>query len=74
MLADLLSLPASERRPLPNRPQRKTERTLEALIPGALEIHSPELMETQPELFAQHYAEAGLIDPKSGSWLGLTAV
>ena len=32
-LADLLSLPASERHPLPNlSPQRKKERTLEALI------------------------------------------
>src|SRR4029077_10675776 len=32
-LADLLSLPASERQPLPNlSPQRKKERTLEALI------------------------------------------
>jgi class 3 adenylate cyclase len=33
LLADLLSLPASERHPLPNlSPQRKKERTLEALI------------------------------------------
>src|SRR5262249_52268968 len=33
LIADLLSLPASERRPLPNlSPQRKKERTLEALI------------------------------------------
>ena len=32
-LADLLSLPGSERHPLPNlSPQRKKERTLEALI------------------------------------------
>jgi len=35
LLADLLSLPSSERHPLPNlSPQRKKERTLEALIPG----------------------------------------
>jgi predicted ATPase len=33
LVADLLSLPASERHPLPNlSPQRKKERTLEALI------------------------------------------
>ena len=32
-LADLMSLPGSERRPLPNlNPRRKKERTLEALI------------------------------------------
>jgi hypothetical protein len=33
LFADLLSLPASEHHPLPNlSPQRKKERTLEALI------------------------------------------
>jgi len=33
LLADLMSLPASERHPLPNlSPQRKKELTLEALI------------------------------------------
>ena len=33
LIADLLSLPASDRYPLPNlSPQRKKERTLEALL------------------------------------------
>jgi hypothetical protein len=31
---------------------------LHAQIAEALETHFPELMDGQPELFAQHYAEA----------------
>jgi len=41
---------------------RSTRQQLHALIAEALESHSPEVMDTQPELFAQHYAEAGLIE------------
>jgi class 3 adenylate cyclase len=47
LLADLLSLPASERDPLPNlSPQRKKEKTLEALIRQleGLARHQPVLM------------------------------
>ena len=39
---------------------RSARQQLHAQIAEALEAHSPELMDSQPELFAQHYAEAGL--------------
>jgi predicted ATPase len=38
---------------------RSARRQLHARIAETLEAHSPELMDSQPELFAQHYAEAG---------------
>jgi class 3 adenylate cyclase/predicted ATPase len=34
----------------------------------ALEAHSPEIMENQPELLAQHYAEAGLVEKSAAYW------
>jgi class 3 adenylate cyclase len=37
-------------------------------IARALETHSPELTETQPELLAQHYAEAGLAEKSVIYW------
>jgi predicted ATPase len=37
-------------------------------IAEALEAHSPELMDTQPELFAQHYVEAGLVEKSVAFW------
>jgi predicted ATPase len=37
---------------------RGLRQALHAQIAQALETHSPELMDSQPELFAQHYAEA----------------
>jgi len=46
---------------------RSVRQQLHAQIAEALEISSPELMDTQPELFAQHYAEAGLVE-KSVAW------
>ena len=46
---------------------RGPRRRLHARIAEALTAHYPELMDSQPELFAQHYAEAGLID-KSVAW------
>ncbi len=65
-LADLLSLPASERHPLPNlSPQRKKERTLEALI-RQLEgraRHQPVVMV---------FEDAHWIDPTSRELLDLT--
>jgi predicted ATPase/DNA-binding winged helix-turn-helix (wHTH) protein/class 3 adenylate cyclase len=39
---------------------RNTRQQLHAQIANALETHSPEIIESQPELLAQHYAEAGL--------------
>jgi predicted ATPase len=47
---------------------RSTRQQLHAQIAEALEAHSPDLMDTQPELFAQHYAEAGLIEKSVAFW------
>jgi class 3 adenylate cyclase/predicted ATPase len=47
---------------------RSTRQQLHARIAGALETHSPELMNTAPELFAQHYAEAGLAEKSVFYW------
>jgi predicted ATPase len=47
---------------------RSTRQQLHAQIAEALETHSPELMDTQPELFAQHYAEAGLVEKSVAFW------
>jgi predicted ATPase len=47
---------------------RRARQQLHAQIAEALEAHSPELMDTQPELFAQHYAEAGLVDKSVVYW------
>jgi len=64
-LADLLSLPASERHPLPDlSPQRKKERTLEALI-RQLEG----LARLQPVVMI--FEDAHWIDPTSRDWLDL---
>ena len=66
LLADLLSLPASERHPLPNlSPQRKKERTLEALI-RQLEG----LARRQPVMMV--FEDAHWIDPTSRELLDLT--
>jgi predicted ATPase len=47
---------------------RTTRQQLHAQIARALEAHSPELMDSQPELFAQHYAEAGLAEKSVIYW------
>jgi class 3 adenylate cyclase/predicted ATPase len=47
---------------------RSTRQEFHAQIAQALEVHSPELMDTQPELLAQHYAEAGLVEKSAGLW------
>jgi tetratricopeptide (TPR) repeat protein len=41
---------------------------LHAQIAEALEANSPELMDLQPEILAQHYAEAGLAEKSAGFW------
>jgi predicted ATPase len=41
---------------------RDARRQLHARIAEALEADSPEIIESQPELLAQHYAEAGLVE------------
>jgi predicted ATPase len=47
---------------------RSTRQQLHAQIAEALETQSPALMDTQPELFAQHYTEAGLIEKSVACW------
>jgi predicted ATPase len=47
---------------------RSARQQLHAQIAEAFETHSPDLMDTQPELFAQHYAEAGLIEKSVAFW------
>jgi predicted ATPase len=66
LLADLMSLPGSERHPLPNlSPQRKKDRTLEALI-RQLEG----LARRQPVIMV--FEDAHWIDPTSRELLDLT--
>jgi DNA-binding winged helix-turn-helix (wHTH) protein/predicted ATPase len=47
---------------------RHARQQLHAQVAEALEAQSHELMDTQPELFAQHYAEAGLIEKSTICW------
>jgi class 3 adenylate cyclase/predicted ATPase len=47
---------------------RSTRQEMHARIAEVLEIQSPELMDAQPELFAQHYAEAGLVEKSAAFW------
>jgi predicted ATPase len=47
---------------------RNARQQLHAQIAEALETHSPELMDSQPELLAQHYAEAGLVENSLLYW------
>jgi class 3 adenylate cyclase/predicted ATPase len=47
---------------------RSARQQLHAQIAKALETQSPELMDNQPELFAQHYAEAGLVEKSVACW------
>jgi predicted ATPase/class 3 adenylate cyclase len=47
---------------------RRSRQQLHAQIAEALETRSPELMDSQPELFAQHYAEAGLVEKSVACW------
>src|SRR5262249_45181615 len=47
---------------------RSTRQQLHARIAEALETHSPELVDNQSELLAQHYAEAGLAEKSVACW------
>jgi class 3 adenylate cyclase/predicted ATPase len=47
---------------------RNVRQQLHAEIAAALEAHCPELMDSQPELFAQHYAQADLIEKSVAYW------
>jgi len=48
---------------------RNARQQLHAHIAEALEAQSPQLMDSQPELLAQHYAEAGLVDQSVAYWV-----
>jgi predicted ATPase len=47
---------------------REPRRSLHARIAEALESQFPEIAESQPELLARHYTEAGLIEKAAGLW------
>jgi class 3 adenylate cyclase/predicted ATPase len=47
---------------------RSSRQQLHTQIADALETHFPELMDSQPELLAQHYAEAGLVEKSVEYW------
>ena len=47
---------------------RSSRQRLHAQIAEALETHSRELMDSQPELLAQHYAEAALVEKAVAFW------
>jgi class 3 adenylate cyclase/predicted ATPase len=47
---------------------RSARQQLHAQIAESLETQFPELIDTQPELFAQHYAEAGLVEKSVACW------
>jgi class 3 adenylate cyclase/predicted ATPase len=47
---------------------RGSRQQLHAQIADALETHFPELIDSQPELLAQHYAEAGLVKKSIAYW------
>jgi predicted ATPase len=47
---------------------RAPRRQLHARIAAALAAHYPELMDSQPELFAQHYGEGRLVEKSVACW------
>src|SRR5262249_33405852 len=47
---------------------RSARQQLHARVAEALETQYPEIMDSQPEVFAQHYSEAGLVEKSSASW------
>jgi predicted ATPase len=47
---------------------RNARRQLHGRITEALEAHFPEMMDSQPELFARHYTEAGLVEKSVFYW------
>ena len=47
---------------------RTARQQLHAQIAEALEAHFPEMTDSQPELFARHYVEAGLVEKSVAFW------
>src|SRR5215469_1731031 len=47
---------------------RSARQQLHAKIAETIGTHFPEMMDTQPELLARHYAEAGLVEESAAYW------
>jgi len=47
---------------------RSARQQLHARVAEVFEVYFPEVMETQPEILAQHYAEAGLVGQSVAYW------
>jgi class 3 adenylate cyclase/predicted ATPase len=47
---------------------RSSRQQLHAQIAQALETHFPEILDSQPEILAQHYTEAGLVEKSVACW------
>jgi predicted ATPase len=47
---------------------RAARRQLHAHIAEALQTHSPELVDSEPEVLARHYSEAGLVEKSVSYW------
>ena len=47
---------------------RAARQRLHARIAETLEAHSPEMMDTRPEILAQHYAAAGVVEKSVAYW------
>jgi predicted ATPase/class 3 adenylate cyclase len=47
---------------------RTARQQLHAQIAEALQTHSPELVDSEPEVLAQHYREAGLVEKSVAYW------
>jgi predicted ATPase len=47
---------------------RNTRQHLHGQIAAALEAHFPEMIDSQPELFARHYTAAGLVEKSVSYW------
>jgi len=47
---------------------RNTRQHLHGQIAAALEVHFPDMMDSQPELFARHYTAAGLVEQSVSYW------
>jgi class 3 adenylate cyclase/predicted ATPase len=47
---------------------RSSRQQLHAQIAQALETHFPDILDSQPEILAQHYTEAGLVEKSTVCW------
>src|SRR6266446_6485716 len=59
---------SARRKPVRLSKSGNTRQQLHEQIAEALATDSPEMVDTQPELFARHYAEAGLVEKSVDFW------